>query len=219
MRTTARSLLVAVLILGVGGLLTLGATAWMSDSGSISWMITAADTEEPTEPQETVWVCKMIGPPGDARLKQGENPIEVGLDSTDAEEAFSDAHPSFVVDPGEDCEKPSDGDEPVESDPPTSGDEEPEAPSEDEQPPGTISESDANEPREPDVPESEDPSGEDPNRNGVDPPEEQQPPAGSGDEGPPVDEAPPEHDDSDGSQESSDGGAGDSEDGSESVDP
>ena len=46
---------------------------------------------------EKVWVCKMVGQPGDARPSTGLNPIHVSENSTDAQEAFSDAHPSFVV--------------------------------------------------------------------------------------------------------------------------
>lgn len=53
------------------------------------------------EPEKMVWVCKIVGSPGDYRVKEGKNPIYVSVNSTDADEAFADSHPSYIVD-GED---------------------------------------------------------------------------------------------------------------------
>lgn len=62
---------------------------------------------------DKVWVCKFVGSEREGyELKDGENPIHVSRSSTDGEEAFADAHPSFVVDSGDaDCEEFPDEDD------------------------------------------------------------------------------------------------------------
>lgn len=82
------------------------ATAWFSDSATIRFEITAADNFGPGT-GEKVWVCKLVGPPDDPSVKPGKNPIHVSVESIDAEEGFSDAHPSYVVEHGDVvCEVP-----------------------------------------------------------------------------------------------------------------
>ena len=102
-----RLVLLALLVAGVGVVMAGSAIGWMSDSGEFHWSITVARA-----PEETVWVCKMVGPPDDPHLAPGENPIEVSVNSASAAEAFSDAHPSYVVEEGEQCVEPSIGEEP-----------------------------------------------------------------------------------------------------------
>ena len=72
------------------------ATAWFSDSATIRFEISAADDFGGSD-GDKVWVCKLIGPPDDPRVKAGKNPIHVSVNSVDADEGFSDAHPSYVV--------------------------------------------------------------------------------------------------------------------------
>lgn len=82
--------------------------AFFSDSGSFARSFTAAGDFADTDPDtdEKVWVCKIVGPPGGYFLKPGKNPIHVSVNSVDAEEGFSDAHPSYIVEPGETCTWP-----------------------------------------------------------------------------------------------------------------
>ena len=56
------------------------------------------DEKKDEDEGKKVWVCKMVGSPGDARLSTGKNPIHVSVNATDGKNAFNDAHPSFVVD-------------------------------------------------------------------------------------------------------------------------
>lgn len=84
------------------------ANAWMSGSQSVRFEITAADFDQPDDTGGKVWVCKLIGPPDEPRVKPGKNPIHVSIASLDAEQAFSDAHPSYVVEHAEvECAVPA----------------------------------------------------------------------------------------------------------------
>jgi hypothetical protein len=72
------------------------------------------NTEEPQDQQNSsmVWVCKMVGEPGNAVLASGENPIWVNEQA--AQQIFSDAHASFIVDgPGRRCEGEQEQSNPV----------------------------------------------------------------------------------------------------------
>jgi hypothetical protein len=75
------------------------ATAWFSDSATIRFEISAAE-DFGSDDGGKVWVCKLIGPPDNPSVKAGKNPIHVSVNSVDAEEGFSDAHPSYVVEHG-----------------------------------------------------------------------------------------------------------------------
>lgn len=91
---------------------------FFSDSGSWRYTVTAAGVSGDGQQDETsdevtdeaadgkVWVCKVVGSPGNYFLAPGENPIHVSVHSVDAQEGFSDAHPSYVVQPGEECTWP-----------------------------------------------------------------------------------------------------------------
>ncbi len=92
-------LLVSMLLVALAALSVGVATAQWSDSETITYEITAAG-DFADEPEEKVWVCKLVGPPHDPKVKKGENPIHVSVNSIDAEEGFSDAHPSYVVEHG-----------------------------------------------------------------------------------------------------------------------
>ncbi len=93
------------------------ATAWLADSATVRFEITAADDFGP-DLAEKVWVCKLVGPPDNPIVKPGRNPIHVSVDSIDAEEGFSDAHPSYVVDSGDvACEVPDASEAPEEAQP------------------------------------------------------------------------------------------------------
>lgn len=102
-----RNRILASLVAIVLAALSIGtATAWFSDSETMRFEITAAghfDNEG-----GKVWVCKLVGPPDDLRVKPGKNPIHVSVNSLDANEGFSDAHPSYVVAHGDVvCEVPA----------------------------------------------------------------------------------------------------------------
>jgi hypothetical protein len=94
-RVLASLITVALAALSIGT-----ATAWFSDSATIRFEISAADDFDGDD-RGKVWVCKLIGPPEDPSVKPGQNPIHVSAGSLDAEEGFSDAHPSYVVEHGE----------------------------------------------------------------------------------------------------------------------
>jgi hypothetical protein len=99
-RLLVSTLVVALAILSLGV-----ATARLSDSGTIRHSITAAESFSGST--DKIWVCKLVGPPDDPRVAEGTNPIQVSADSVDADDAFSDAHPSYVVEDGEiECEVP-----------------------------------------------------------------------------------------------------------------
>lgn len=100
-------LLASILALTLAGLTIGTATAWLSDSETITYEISAA-SDFGDEPVEKVWVCKLVGPPDEPKVKEGDNPIHVSADSIEAEEAFSDTHPSYVVESGDvECEIPA----------------------------------------------------------------------------------------------------------------
>lgn len=104
MRT--RRVLASILVVALGGVSVGVATAWYSDSGTIEYQISAA-SDFGSESDEKVWVCKLIGPPHDPQVMEGKNPIHVSLSSIHAEEGFSDAHPSYVVEHGDvECSVP-----------------------------------------------------------------------------------------------------------------
>lgn len=104
MRT--RRVLASILVVALGGVSVGVATAWYSDSGTIEYQISAA-SDFGGEPDEKVWVCKLTGPPHDPEVKKGDNPIHVSVNSAHAEEGFSDAHPSYVVEHGDvECSVP-----------------------------------------------------------------------------------------------------------------
>ncbi|HEU4895367.1 MAG TPA: hypothetical protein VFT85_05980 [Acidimicrobiia bacterium] len=92
-RVLASSIAVALAVFSIGT-----ATAWFSDSASIRFEISAADDFDDVG---KVWVCKLIGPADDPILKPGKNPIHVSAGSLDAQEGFSDAHPSYIVEHGD----------------------------------------------------------------------------------------------------------------------
>lgn len=99
-------LLGSILVLTLAGLSIGAATAWLSDSETITYEISAA-SDFSGVPDEKVWVCKLVGPPHDPKVKEGGNPIHVEADSVEAREAFSDTHPSYVVESGDvECEIP-----------------------------------------------------------------------------------------------------------------
>lgn len=99
-------ILASVLVVALAGMSLGVATAWFSDSETIAYQISAA-SDFGEEVEEKVWVCRLVGSPDDPEIKAGENPIHVSVNSTDAEEGFSDAHPSYVVEDGEvECEVP-----------------------------------------------------------------------------------------------------------------
>lgn len=93
-------LLVGILALSLAGLTIGAAAAWLSDSETITYEINAA-SDFGDASVEKVWVCKLIGPPHDPKVKEGDNPIHVSADSNDAQETFSDSHPSYVVEDGD----------------------------------------------------------------------------------------------------------------------
>jgi hypothetical protein len=106
-----RSRLLASVLVVVLAVVSIGtATAWFSDSAILQFEITAAPDFDP-DGHDKVWVCKLIGPPEDPWVKPGKNPIHVSIESTDAEEAFTDSHPSYIVEHGDvECEaRPADG--------------------------------------------------------------------------------------------------------------
>lgn len=103
---TRSRLLASILTLTLAGLTIGVATAWLSDSETITYEISAA-SDFGDEPAEEVWVCKLVGPPDEPSVKEGDNPIRVSADSINAQEAFSDTHPSYVVESGDvECEIP-----------------------------------------------------------------------------------------------------------------
>lgn len=87
-------LAIALVALSIGT-----ATAWFADSETLRFEITAAGDFEDVETK--VWVCKIVGPPDDLQVKPGVNPIHVSANSLDADDAFSDTHPSYVVENGD----------------------------------------------------------------------------------------------------------------------
>jgi hypothetical protein len=94
-RVLASLITVTLAALSIGS-----ATAWFSDSATLRFEISAADDFDGSD-GGTVWVCKLIGPSNAPTLKPGKNPIHVAANSLDAEEAFSDAYPSYVVEHGD----------------------------------------------------------------------------------------------------------------------
>ena len=54
------------------------------------------------DPDKMIWVCKVVGHPEQPRLI-GEDPLYVSVHSRDGREAFSDEHPSYVVEEGDRC--------------------------------------------------------------------------------------------------------------------
>lgn len=112
-----KRLLVSVLVVALAALSMGTATAWLADSATVRFEITAADDFGP-DLAEKVWVCKLVGPPDNPIVKPGRNPIHVPVDSIDAEEGFSDAHPSYVVDSRDVvCEVPDASEAPEEAQP------------------------------------------------------------------------------------------------------
>lgn len=104
----------STLIVALAALSLSVATAWFSDSGELHHSISAAPSfgERP----DKVWVCRLVGPMDDPRVADGKNPIFVSVNSVEGEHAFSDAHPSYVVDNGEtECHTPDAAFEPEES--------------------------------------------------------------------------------------------------------
>lgn len=104
-RVLASILALALAVLSIGT-----ATAWLSDSATLQYQISAAsdfgDGHE-DEAHEEVWVCKLTSQPRDPSVKEGKNPIYVGVDSTHAQNGLSDAHPSYIVESGDvECEAP-----------------------------------------------------------------------------------------------------------------
>lgn len=54
-----------------------------------------------------VWVCKLVGPLDHPQLAAGRDPIQVSVESPVADDAYSDSHPSYIVDDGNvECELP-----------------------------------------------------------------------------------------------------------------
>jgi len=99
-------ILASVLVVALAGMSLGVATAWFSDSETITYQISAA-SDFGDEAEEKVWVCKLVGSPDELEVKDGKNPIHVSVNSTDADEGFSDAHPSYVVEDGDvECEVP-----------------------------------------------------------------------------------------------------------------
>lgn len=115
MSTRSLSGLVVIGILASLMAATIGGTsAYFSDSGSVEVQVSAASvtTVSPSLPKK-VWVCKMVGTPDNPRLAPGKNPIHVSVNSVDAHNGFSDAHPSYIVDEGAECVVPDGATEPV----------------------------------------------------------------------------------------------------------
>ncbi|MFP3915704.1 MAG: hypothetical protein ACLFWM_12570 [Actinomycetota bacterium] len=109
-----RRLAVMVMCLALAALMIRAAFAPLSDRGEFEYRITAADhfgDGDREEPGERVWVCRVVGPPGNLRVKEGENPIHVSVASSEALEAFAGSHPSYVVEEGEECVWPREGGE------------------------------------------------------------------------------------------------------------
>lgn len=81
----------------------------LMQSRELSWshQISTASSfpgDEPDEPaDELVWVCKLVGPPGNPQLQGGQNPIRVSSNAT-SEGHMNDAHGSPVVPAGADCD-------------------------------------------------------------------------------------------------------------------
>lgn len=100
-RLLASVLIITLAILSIGT-----AEAWLSDSGTLRRTISAAPGSTHQDDPK-VWVCTLVGPPHDPSVKEGRNPIKVSTYSIQAEEGFSDAHPSYVVENGgAKCEVP-----------------------------------------------------------------------------------------------------------------
>jgi hypothetical protein len=97
---TRMRLLASLLLIGLAGSSIGAMGAWFSDSGALRFEIEAADDFGGEEPAK-VWVCKLVGPPGSTKVKEGKNPIHVSINSTDADQGFSDAHPSYIVENGD----------------------------------------------------------------------------------------------------------------------
>lgn len=91
--------LVSLLLVALAGVSLGVATAWMSDSGTFNYTVTAAAPEG--DGGDRIWTCKLAGPPAEPKLAPGQNPLQVSVNSVDAQDAFSDAHPSYVVESGE----------------------------------------------------------------------------------------------------------------------
>lgn len=151
-----RRALVMVIVLGLAAVTIPAAFAYFSEVGTFRYTITAAHDfggDDDGDQEEKVWVCKVVGHPEDPRLKEGKNPIRVGVDSADARDGFSDEHPSFIVDGHMECEWQPEDENPAESE--TNGaahEEQPEAtipPDEVEAPPPNGSDEDSVEVSEP----------------------------------------------------------------------
>ena len=92
---------ISLIAIGLASLGVGAATAWFSDSGTIQFDILAAVDFGHHDEEANVWVCKLVGPPDSPSLAPGKNPIHVSSNAVDAEEGFSDAHPSYVVEHGD----------------------------------------------------------------------------------------------------------------------
>lgn len=101
--------LASVLALALAAYSITTVTAWHSDSETMTIGISAAS--DFGDDHGNVWVCKLVGSGANLRVAPGRNPIHVSISSATAEEGFSDAHPSYVVDSDHvTCEVPDDGD-------------------------------------------------------------------------------------------------------------
>lgn len=103
--------MISALVLGLASLSLGVAHAWLSSSAGLHHTISAASSFGETS--DEVWVCKLVGSTDDLRLAEGKNPIHVSVLSIDAQQGFSDNHPSYLVKDGESvCHVPdSDGSE------------------------------------------------------------------------------------------------------------
>lgn len=62
------------------------------------------EDEDPTDEEEKVWICKLVGQPDNPNLAEQNNPRQVSASATD-NGVFNDKHGSPVVDDGDvDCD-------------------------------------------------------------------------------------------------------------------
>ncbi|MGD2101597.1 MAG: hypothetical protein PVG83_05120 [Acidimicrobiia bacterium] len=102
-------ILASVIALALAAYSITTVTSWYSDSETMTIGISAAS--DFGDHDGKVWVCKLVGSEPDVRVAPGKNPIHVSISSVTAEEGFSDAHSSYVVDSEHvKCEVPDDGD-------------------------------------------------------------------------------------------------------------